>query len=163
VLPKQAKIGVAAAHLLLEEQADLFRLYSDKTSFPSAEPHDGELIVLAGLHLQGTACGSIGYDRGHQLRHGEGLTDTRRLHHPEILHDLLKQSFQVGHDVSLLSLVARLERLPIALLFSESEGLSGRHPPLQQLEGRIGVIVHEEFALAFDGQPLEKLRRQGSP
>jgi hypothetical protein len=88
----------------LEEQADLFRLYSGKTSFPSAESHDGELIVLAGLHLQGTAGGSIGYDRGHQLRHGEGLTDTRRLHHPEILHDLLKQSFQVGHDVSLLSL-----------------------------------------------------------
>jgi hypothetical protein len=49
VLSKQAEIWIAAPELLSELLPQLILLHAREATFSGAEPHDRELILLAGL------------------------------------------------------------------------------------------------------------------
>lgn len=85
---EEAEIRIRARYLVGEFPGDLLRLRVGKSSFPGAESHENQFVVLAALQLEDTAVGAVRNDSIPNIGQCDRLPQTSRVDRGEIVHQL---------------------------------------------------------------------------
>jgi len=91
----QAQIGIRSPDFRSELGLNAGRLGSGQSGLAGAEPHQGQLVFLAALDLQGSPARPVRYNRIADLAQVNGTAEPGRVDGGKALYQLTKESLQV--------------------------------------------------------------------
>jgi len=103
-LLQHTQVGVHAHRLLREPQVHRLGVRLHEPAFTAGEPQHEQLVILAGIDPEGTACVPVGYDAREEIMEYDRLVQPRRVAGLQGLHDVTEESFDVGFAHGLLAL-----------------------------------------------------------
>jgi hypothetical protein len=111
---KDAQIWMAAGNLSGEFALDLGGFHSGQSSLARTQPDQSQLIVLAGLDLQGSPVSAVGQDRVPEIGGAERTGKAGRIGRGKTDNELTKESLQVHCLFPRLPVCERkfLQRIP---------------------------------------------------
>jgi hypothetical protein len=109
----QTEIRIGTFQLIGEFLADRRRRSAGKPAFSGAKSHERKLVVFTGFQLKRAPVCPVRNDGIAEVGQRNRFPQASRIARREVNHDLLDQTFQIGHRAVLDSLLPRWKGLPL--------------------------------------------------